>query len=190
MRDFEENIDFVHGSMYDEENTSNGGGMMTAKEILAAALKDLGMTQAEAARECGQTPQQLSGKLGRNSLRADEFLEIMDAIGIDIEYRVRSNGKKVRARATGYGRRVRGMVDRVTYDTAASEVLANNFWADGVNEYNDGKALELYIDKENRYFFAEYSSWEGVKDRICPVSASDAAAFIEKYGTEIFRKHQ
>lgn len=189
MRDFQENIDFIHGSMYYEENTSNGGGTMTAKEILTAALKDTEMTQAEAARECGWTPQQLSGKLMRGSLRADEFLELMDSIGIDIEYRVRSSGKKVRARATGYGCRVRGMVDRVIYDTGNSEVLANNFWADGENEYNAGKALELYIDKEGRYFFAEYSSWEGAKNRICPVSAEDAAAFIEKYGTDIFRKH-
>ena len=82
------------------------------------------------------------------------------------------------------------MVDRVIYDTAASEAIANDFWADGENEYNDGKALELYIDKENRYFFAEYSSWEGVKDRICPVSAEDAATFIEKYGTTLFRDHK
>lgn len=190
MSDFCENIDFIHASVYHEENTQNGGGMMTAKEILTAAVKDLGITQADAAKEVGQTPQQLNGKFMRNSLRADEFLEILDAIGIDVEYTVRSTGKKVRARANGYGRRVRCMVDRVIYDTAASEAIANNFWADGENEYNDGKALELYIDRENRYFFAEYSSWEGVKDRICPVSAEDAATFIEKYGTTLFRDHK
>ena len=80
------------------------------------------------------------------------------------------------------------MVDRVTYDTAASNAISNNFYADGVNEYTDGKAMELYIDKEGRYFFAEYSNWEGGKDRISPVSAAEAAAFIEKYGTELDKK--
>ena len=77
------------------------------------------------------------------------------------------------------------MVDRIIYDTASSDAIANNFYADGENEYTDGKALELYMDKEGRYFFAEYSSWEGVKDRITPVNAEAAASFIEKYGTEI-----
>ena len=46
----------------------------------------------------------------------------------------------------------------------------------------------LAIDKEGRYFFAEYSNWEGGKDRISPVSAAEAAAFIEKYGTELDKK--
>lgn len=162
---------------------------MTARETIDAALAELDMTQASAAKAMGMTPQQFNGRLLRNSLRADEFLKLMDAIGIDISYHVRSSGKKVRAYAKGYGRHIRCMVDRVIYDTASSEVLANNFWVDGKNEYNDGKALELYVDGEGRYFFAEYSSWEGVKDRICPVSQQDAATFIEKYGTEIFRKH-
>ena len=75
------------------------------------------------------------------------------------------------------------MVDRVIYDTAASDALANNFYADGKNEYSDGMAMELYIDQNGRYFFACYSNLEGVKDRILPISASDAATFIRRYGT-------
>ena len=45
--------------------------------------------------------------------------------------------------------------------------------------------MELYVDDEGRYFFAEYTNWEGVKDRITPVSARDAAVFIDKYGTDL-----
>ena len=45
----------------------------------------------------------------------------------------------------GAGRRVRAMVDKVKYDTEAASALANNFYADGVNEYTDGKAMELYV---------------------------------------------
>lgn len=159
------------------------------RETVDAVLAELDMTQATAAEAIGMTPQQLNGKLVRNTLRADEFLKLMDAIGIDIKYSVRDNGKDVRTRAKGYGRHIKCMVDRVIYDTDTSEVLANNFWADGENEYNDGIALELYVDSEGRYFFAVYSSWESVKDCIRTVSGKDAAAFIEKYGTEIFREH-
>lgn len=161
---------------------------MTAKEILDAAVKATHTTQAELAKKIGWTPQQLSSRIVRNSLRADDFLSLLDASGVDVAFTVRETSEAVKPRIAGAGRRVRAMVDKVIYDTAMSDALANSFYADGVNEYNDGKALELYIDREGRYFFAEYSSWEGVKDRITPVSASDAAAFIERYGVELHKK--
>lgn len=188
MECFAENIDFVSVSVYDTENeASNGGVAMTSKEALAVALKGTGKTQAEAAVKMGWVPQQLSARLGRGSLRADEFLELMDAIGVDVVLTVRDTGEVLKAHISGAGRRVRGMVNRVIYDTASADALANNFYADGVNEYQDGRAMELYIDREGRYFFAEYTNWEGAKDRITPVTANDAAAFIERYGTEIHK---
>lgn len=186
MADFSEALDNLSVLVYDEENTEmDGGEKMTSKELLAAALRDTGKTQAAAAAKVGWTPQQLSSRLSRNSLRADELLELLEGLGIELTMTVKETGKVVRSHIQGAGRRVKGMVDRVTYDTASSDALANNFYADGVNEYTDGKALELYIDREGRYFFAEYSSWDGVKDRITPVTPETAAAFIEKYGTEL-----
>ena len=44
---------------------------------------------------------------------------------------------------------IKAMVDRVVYDTAESDALANNFYEDGENKFTDGEALELYIDKED-----------------------------------------
>lgn len=191
MESFEENIDFISVSVYDTENdASNGGVAMTSKEALAVALKGTGKTQAEAAAKLGWVPQQLSARLSRNSLRADEFLELMDAIGVDVILKVRETGAELKAHIVGAGRRVRAMANRVIYDTEAADALANNFYADGVNEYNDGKAMELYVDREGRYFFAEYTNWEGAKDRITPVTANDAAAFIKRYGTDLHRKPQ
>lgn len=186
MVDFGETLDNLSVLVYDEENTEmDGGEKMTSKELLAAALRDTGKTQAEAAAKIGWVPQQLSARLTRNSLRADELLDLLEGIGIELTMTVKETGKVVRSHIQGAGRRVKAMVDRVTYDTASSDALANNFYADGVNEYTDGKALELYIDREGRYFFAEYSSWDGVKDRITPVTPETAAAFIEKCGTEL-----
>lgn len=186
MIDFAKNLDNISVLVYDDINdTSDGGVTMTSKEILTAALKATGKTQAEAAKAVGWSPQQLSARLARNSLRADELLNLLDNIGVDVHLISRQTGEAVTLHISGAGRRVKSMVDRVIYDTAASDAIANNFYADGKNEYTDGKALELYIDKKGRYFFAEYSNWEGAKDRITPVSANDAAAFIKKYGTEI-----
>ena len=191
MNDFSETLDNFTEMVYDgnsQNDTSYGGDLMKANDVLAAALRATRKTQAEAAARVGWMPQQLSARLVRNSMRADEFLNLLEGLGIEITLTVKETGEVVRTHIPGAGRRVKGMVDRIIYDTAASDALANNFYADGVNEYTDGKALELYIDKEGRYFFAEYTNWEGGKDRISPVSTKDAAAFIEKYGTEIVKK--
>ena len=156
---------------------------MDAKDAIFAALKSVGSTQKEAAAKIGWTPQQLNVRIAKGTLRADAFLELMDKIGVDVALTNRSTGKEIRLPTEGVGRRVKAMVDLVVYDTAESDALANNFYADGKNEYTDGMAMELYIDRNGRYFFACYSNLEGVKDRIQPISASDAAAFIRKYGT-------
>lgn len=186
MCDFQKNVDAITVSMYDgkEASTPNGGEMMTSKEILTAALKAMGKSQAEGARLMGQNPQWLSARLVRNSLRADEFLNLLDRLGIDVTFTVRETGAEVRERIKGAGRRVRKMVNRTIYDTAACNALANNFYADGKNEYTDGRAMELYIDAEGRYFFAEYTK-DGAGDHITVSSPEEAAAFISKYGTEI-----
>lgn len=186
MDDFQKCVDAITVSMYDGEEicTSNGGDMMSAKEMLTAALKATGMTQAEAARMMGCNPQWLSARLVRNSLRADEFLALMDKIGIDVTFTVRETGASVKEQIKGAGRRIRKMVNRVIYDTAASNALANNFYSDGVNEYTDGRAMELYLDANGTYFFAEYTS-SGAGDHITVATPEEAAAFIMKYGTEI-----
>lgn len=183
--DFEKSVDNINDLVYDECSNASGGVIMPAKELIAAALKATGKTQAEAAAKVGWVPQQFSARMTRNSLRADEFLDILDGVGVEVRLIVKDTGEEVHERISGAGRRVRRMVDKVLYDTAESNALANNFFSDGANKYNDGRARELYIDAEGRYFFAEYSENDGEKDRINPVSASDAADFIERYGTEI-----
>lgn len=189
MIDFGESLDNLSVLVYDEVNSETDGGvLMKSKELLDAVYKELGITQAEAAAAISWSPQQYSQKMVRGSLRADEFLAILENLGIELSLTVKDTGNAIRQQRAGAGRRVRAMVDRVKYDTATSVAMANSFYADGVNKYTDGKAMELYMDKENRYFFAEYFDWEGAKDRILPVTAEVAAAFIEKYGTEIHKE--
>lgn len=160
---------------------------MDSKEAIIAALRDTKTTRAELTAKIGWTTQKLNSKLSRDCFKADEFLTIMDALGIDVIYKLRETGKAVTERIAGAGRRVRLMVDGVIYDTASSDALANSFWADGENEYIDGRALELYIDKAGRYFFAEYMNLSLAKDHILPVTKEEADAFIQKYGTELHR---
>lgn len=161
---------------------------MIAREVLNAALLNRGVTQAESAAMIGWTAQKLSQRLIRNSLRADDFIRLMDALGIEIEFKDKETGEPLKMHTSGYGRRVKGVSDKIQFDTDQSEPLSNSFYEDGVNEFGeDGRAVELYIDKEGRYFFAEYSANEGERDRVRSASASVAAAFIEKYGTDLHK---
>lgn len=160
-----------------------GGGRVTAKDALVSALGRTGHTQESAAKLVGWTGQQISQRLQRNSMRTDEFLSLMDAIGVDVTFTVRATGEILKDHKSGHGRRVKATADKVLYDTAASDALANSFYEDGVNEYKDGEACELYVDRRGRYFMAEYH--EDGKDKIRPVSPSVAAAFIEKYGVVV-----
>lgn len=155
---------------------------MNAKEALNSVLRYTGTTQKQAAELMKWTPAQLSLRVKRGSLRVDDFMTILDMLGIDVQFIDRKTGKNVRPPIRGHGRRVSRMVNLVTYDTANADAITSNFYADGKNEYNDGMAMELYIDQEGRYFFAQYSSMGGVRDSIIPVEKEDAMAFIAKYG--------
>ena len=159
---------------------------MTSKQVLNSVLPAIGKTQAEAAAELGWTPQQISQKISRDSLKVSDLLKLLEANGVEIVFRNKKTGELIETRIPGHGRRVKGMSDGVRYDTAASNALSNSFFADGVNEYDEnGEAQELYVDLSGRYFFAEYSP-KGSRVRAVP--ASIAAAFIEKYGTDIEKK--
>lgn len=194
-----EKVDFIANSVYYrgkmEADTSNGGDIMEAseekkKESISKRLLDLatektGTTRADAAAKIGWSPQRLNNRLSRNTLSADDFFEIMDGIGVEITLAVRETQDVLKFNVKGAGRRVVGIVNGVKYDTAKADAVSNSFYADGENEYYDHMAKELYIDADGNYFFAEYCDYENAKDRIIPIQASEAADFIEKYGTEL-----
>lgn len=189
MNYFGKTLDNISDLVYNNSKTiPTGGEIMASREILEAVLRDTGTSKAAAAAKIGWLPQTLSNRLRMKTMRADEFLELLDALGVSITYTLKETGAAVRVRIPGAGRKVRKMVNGITYDTSTASAISNNFYADGVNEYTDGMARELYKDSDNRFFFAEYSSLEGVKDRIVPITANDAADFIRKYGTEIDKK--
>lgn len=156
---------------------------MRAKEVLEAALKATGLSQAQVAKMAGIPEQSLGQKVNiRESVRANEFFELLDVIGIDTIFYVRETGE-ILMKKPAHGRRVIGMSDGIVFDTKESTLVASSFFADGTNEYgHDGKAQELYTDSEGRYFVAEYSNDKSVKDRVRTVPADMAAAFINLYG--------
>lgn len=162
---------------------------MTAKELLNGLLPVLEISQTEAASRIGWGKMKLSSKVTKDSLRVSEFMDIMDACGVEVVFKKKDTGEQIMLRKAGHGHRLKGMADGVIYNTALSTALSNTFFADGVNEYDqNGEAQELYIDQEGRYFIAEYNCKDPKKERVVAASHFVAAAFIEKYGTEIEKK--
>ena len=156
---------------------------MRAKEVFAAALKATHLSQAQVAKMTGMPEQSVGQKVNvRESVRANEFFDMLDAMGVDILFYIRETGE-VLMKDPQHGRRVVGMSDGIIYDTDEAEILASSFYADGENEFGpDGRAQELYVDRENRYFMAEYSKNEAERDRVRSVPSNMATAFINQYG--------
>ena len=152
-------------------------------EMFKKILELKNMTLDQAAEAKGVSTIALREKvIVRGSIKSDEFLSLMDLIGVNVHFFVKATGeqltKKVKQR-----RRVVGMSDGVIFDTREAQIVASSFYADSENEYGpDGKAQELYVDRDNRYFVAEYSKDESIRDRVRSVPAHMATAFIKQYG--------
>ena len=182
MVDCEKNLDKESVLLYNNRNDAiDGGVMMKSRDALDAALRATGKTQAEAATRVGWVPQQLNNRLQRNSLKADEFLEVLEGLGVEVVLMVKDTGKVI-SLATPK-RKVKKMVKGVIYNNAAATPVANSFYADGVNEYGeDGYATELYVDKEERYFFVDYHKDDPKMDEVRVMPKSSVDDFVEKYG--------
>ena len=156
---------------------------MRAKEVFAAALKATGLSHVKVSKLSGMPEQSIGQKINvRESIRADEFFDLLDVMGVGVVFFVKETGEAL-LKETQHGKRVVGMSDGIIYDTKESQIVASSFFADGSNEYGtDGKAQELYIDKEGRYFVAEYCNDGTTKDRVRSVPANMAEAFLAKYG--------
>lgn len=159
---------------------------MTGKDVVVATSKFLKRSMTKMGERIGWSQGQISQRMIRDSIRANELFQLLDANGVDVKFFVRSNGEEIRICRRGHGWHLRGSSDGVRYDTEHADAVANNFFADGVNEFGpDGRALELYKDCEGRYFFAEYTKNEGERSRVKGTPKDVALAFIEKWGEEV-----
>lgn len=157
--------------------------VLRAKEILAAALKATNLSQAKAAKKIGMPEQSLGQKINvRESVRANELFDILEAIGIGAVFFVKATGELLLTEEER-GTRLVGVSDGVVYDTMNATLVSTSFFADGENEFGkDGRAQDLYIDGMGRYFVAEYCNDGSIQSRVRSVPVSMAEAFINMYG--------
>lgn len=160
---------------------------MTADDIIKAVLQLRGIPGYQLAHEIGWAAQKLSKRLSNETMRIHELYIILDHLDVDLTLTDRRTGEQIHPKCAGMGEPVVRYVDKVRYSTEKSSAIANNFFADGENKYNDGRASELYMDSAGRYFFAEYCEWDPSKNSIIPVSKEKADEFVRKYGTRILK---
>ena len=153
-------------------------------DALNAAFSSMKVTQNEAAVAAGFTKQALSTKMVNRTMKVQDWVRILDSIGVDVAIINKKNGKQIRLLngTKSTSDRVKGISDGIKFDTENADFLASSFYADGKNEYTDGIAEELYVDTSNNYFLVYHYEEDEKKPKIRVVSKNVADAFVEKYG--------
>ncbi len=153
------------------------GGTGISARILQAVMQTEGLTAVQISQKTGWKAAELRRKVRTNMFRLKEMEEILDCLGYELVPWNRKHGLIPGMRHPGKGPRIRQMVRGVTYDTAASNALANDF-NPGASIYTDGVATELYIAGNGTYFFARYYEDAQYPNTIEPIPPELAQKFI------------
>ena len=145
-----------------------GGTIMTVAEIVKELIKTTDLQQAEVARLMGWTPQNLSNRLGRNTLYAEDFMKLLDVIGYKAVIVEKETEEEVKTRKRGIAPRLQMMVNGVKYDTYKADALCHT------EPIQDCMFHELYQNEEGEYFLAQVMLCEGGVDSITPVTEEAA----------------
>ena len=68
---------------------------MNVKDTLSALFKATGKTKKSVAEAMGWTPCQLSQRIGRETLRADSYIELLDKLGVAVKYVDKETGNEI-----------------------------------------------------------------------------------------------
>ena len=152
---------------------------MDVKDILYGAYKETDTNQTIAANNVGMSCKQLSDRITRDTLKACTFLNILDSIGIDVQFIVKDTGFPVRVKSGKAGKHVVQMIHGVTYDTQKSFPLWSDIRADGTE-------TTLYQLKDRSGYFLVDSSLYGGDciTIVAPLSVNGAIDFLKEHDAD------
>lgn len=163
-----ENIEETTQMLYNNPSIEIGGmTMSTIAETVKELIKMSDLQQAQIARKMGWTPQNLSNRLGRNTLYAEDLVRLLDVIGYKLIIAEKESDEEVTTRKRGKAPRIQMMVNGVKYDTYKADALGYLSFAE--NLYH-----ELYKTSEGEYFLAQVAEFDGGVNSITPVTADVA----------------
>lgn len=183
-------IDETETKLYNADSTISFGGTtdlkLSASEIIRKALTESGFTHSSLGKILGCTGQNISNKLRRNTLSADEFVSWLDIMGFDVTVTCRKTARNIEDIDFGTNHRIRyikRVVDGKYFNNRTADVVANTFQkgVDGVFDEN-GRASELYRISDGTYILVEYGKEPG-SDIVSIVPKTIADMFVNVYGT-------
>lgn len=153
-------------------------GRLTVREILESAFAETDTTQTEAARKIGMSCKQLSDRITRDTLKASSFLDMLDAMGIDVQFKVRETGLDMRPKRRGMAGHISHMIRGVTYDTSKSYLLFGEM-------PSPGNFTELYQTKDRQYFVVDKSLYGGNDmTLVIPLTTNGAIDFLKEHNAD------
>ena len=141
---------------------------MTVADIVKGIIKKSDLQQAQVARLMDWTPQNLSNRLGRNTLYAEDFVKLLDVMGYKMLIIEKETEEEVKTRKRGIAPRMQMMVNGVKYDTYKADALCHS------EPIQDCMFHELYQTEEGEYFLAQVMLCDGGVDSITPVTEEAA----------------
>ena len=161
-------------------------------EVVEKFFEEFNLNYPRAAAQIMQnggpmTRQSLWKMVSNGSLKMAVFLEMLDANGAAIQFKLEKSNPNLRF---GVGERVVKEVDGKTFDTWKCSALSNTFYSNGVDKYNGHFADELYVELEtDTSFIVHYCDldYRNTEDGsrypwIEPIDSSQRAEFIKKHG--------
>lgn len=158
-----ENLDKSTQMCYTVDSIIYGGDSMTVADIVKEIIKKSDLQQAQVARLMGWTPQNLSNRLGRNTLYAEDFVKLLDVMGYNMIVVEKETEEEVKTRKRGKAPRIQMMVNGVKYDTYKADAL-------GVLSFAENLYQELYKTDEGEYFLVQVAEFDGGVNSITPVT--------------------
>lgn len=146
-----------------------------SSDMIRDALKAAGKSQKDLARYMGWSPQNLSGRLKKNTLTFDETIKALKFAGYRLQI-LDTEGKGIPKFGNSEGPKLVQMIDGVTYDTGKAESICSS--REGTS---DDFYMELFKDPSGGYFIAHFQLWDGGYNHISPISEKGAVKFCRRY---------
>ena len=138
-------------------------------EMVEAAMKYAGVSYPQMAEMLSagsgkpSARQGIFKKVKSGTIKATDLMKALECIGMNL--RIESDGTIIPDRSAA-GERVVRVLKGERYDTKRCCPIANSFYRNGTDRFQDHAAEEMYCDPEKRrYFIAHYGDGQYVRRR-------------------------
>ena len=126
------------------------GDRMTASEMITHAIEDRGVYKKDVASKMGWSAANLTNKLRRNTITADEFIKLADILGFNVQMANKGIELPVKKKTSRIGSRIVATVGDEQFDNSSAAQICHKTSSLSVDK-------ELYLDK-GKFFIVTHTS--------------------------------